>query len=147
MGYSHYWKLRHKVTKSGLNKIVEDVKRIEAFLLDKKGLKLFDLNGDEEGIVYTEDFFGFNGDASKGEDHETFALEVGHSDFHFCKTARKPYDLAVCLCLLVIKFHLKYTEVSSDGCNEWKDIFSLYKEIFPEREHTFRFYKGHIILA
>lgn len=147
MGYTHYWALKHKVTKRGFDKIVEDVKRIEAFLLEKKGLKLYDLHGDEEGILYTEDFFGFNGDASKEEDHETFALEIGHSKNRFCKTARKPYDLAVCLCLLVIKYHLKETEITSDGNKEWYDIFSLYKEIFPERDHSFRFYKNHIALT
>ena len=104
MGYSHYWELNHKVTKKGFNKIVEDVKRIEAFLLEKKDLKLYDLHGDIEGILYTDEFFGFNGDASKGEEHETFAFEVGQNKSYFCKTAQKPYDLAVCLCLLTIKY-------------------------------------------
>jgi hypothetical protein len=147
MGFTQYWDLKHRVMKGGFDKIVEDVKRIEAFLLEKKDLKLFDLNGDEEGIVYTEDFFGFNGDASKGEDHETFAFEVGHKGFHFCKTARKPYDLAVCLCLLTIKFHLKETKISSDGEKEFIPIFSLYNEIFPERELSFKFYRDHLIFA
>lgn len=110
-------------------------------------MKLFDLSGDEDGILYTDEFFGFNGDASKGEDHETFAFEIGHKGFHFCKTARKPYDLAVCLCLLAIKFHLKETKISSDGnSREWIPIFEIYKEIFPERE-AYKFYRDHLILA
>lgn len=146
MGYTHYWELAHRVTKKGFNKVVEDVKRIEAFLLEKKDLKLFDLSGDEEGILYTDEFFGFNGDASKGEDHETFDFEIKHKGFHFCKTAQKPYDLAVCLCLLTIKFHLKGTEISSDGDKEWISIFETYKEIFPERS-AFKFYNDHLIFA
>jgi len=146
MGYSHYWKLNHKVTKKGFNKIVEDVKRIEAFLLEKKDLKLFDLHGDEEGILYTNEFFGFNGDASKGEEHETFAFEIGQSKPYFCKTARKPYDIAVCLCLLTIKFHLKETEISSDGDKEWMPIFETYKEIFPDRVN-FRFNRDHLTFS
>jgi hypothetical protein len=146
MGYTHYWELAHRVTKKGFNKVVEDVKRIEAFLLEKKDLKLFDLSGDEEGILYTDEFFGFNGDASKGEDHETFAFEIGQSKSYFCKTNRKPYDLAVCLCLLTIKFHLKETKISSDGDDEWITIFETYKEIFPERS-AFKFYHDHLIFA
>ena len=110
-------------------------------------MKLFDLSGDEEGILYTDEFFGFNGDASKGEDHETFAFEIGQSKSYFCKTARKPYDLAVCLCLLTIKFHLKGTEISSDGEREWIPIFDTYKEIFPERETSFKFYRDHLTFA
>ena len=146
MGYTHYWKLNHKVTKRGFNKIVEDVKRIEAFLLEKQDLKLYDLSGDEEGILYTDEFFGFNGDASKGEEHETFAFEIGQSKSDFCKTARKPYDIAVCLCLLTIKFHLKETEISSDGDEEWIPIFETYKEIFPDRG-SFRFNRDHLTFS
>lgn len=115
--------------------------------MEKKGLQLFDLNGDEKGIVYTDDFFGFNGDASNDEAHETFAFEITHKGFHFCKTARKPYDLAVCLCLLVMKFHIKGTEISSDGDKEWIPIFETYKEIFPEREQSFKFHNDHLIFA
>jgi hypothetical protein len=114
--------------------------------LEKKDLKLFDLSGDEDGILYTDEFFGFNGDASKGEDHETFAFEIGQSKSYFCKTNRKPYDLAVCLCLLTIKFHLKETKISSDGDEEWITIFENYKEIFPERS-AFKFYKDHLTFA
>lgn len=109
-------------------------------------MKLFDLSGDEDGILYTDEFFGFNGDASKGEDHETFAFEIGQSKSYFCKTNRKPYDLAVCLCLLTIKFHLKETKISSDGDEEWITIFENYKEIFPERS-AFKFYKDHLTFA
>jgi hypothetical protein len=146
MGYSHYWKLNHKVMKKGFNKIVEDVKKIEAFLLEKQGLKLYDLSGDEEGILYTDEFFGFNGDASKDESHETFAFEIGQSKSYFCKTARKPYDIAVCLCLLTIKFHLKETEISSNGNKEWIPIFETYKEIFPDRG-SFRFNRDHLTFS
>lgn len=43
----------------------------------------------------------FNGDASKGEDHETFQLSKCNSGFQFCKTARKSYDRYVKAVLVV----------------------------------------------
>ncbi len=66
--------------------------------------------------------------------HETFLLQrksSGHvterdgRQFHFncCKTAYKPYDLAVNACLIVAKHHLgDGMLVSSDGeAKDWKD--------------------------
>ena len=43
--------------------------------------------------------------------------------FEFCKTAYKPYDLAVIICLIIAKHHLKeQIIVSSDGTlDQWKD--------------------------
>ena len=48
--------------------------------------------------------------------------EVGHY-FEFCKTAYKPYDLAVIICLIIAKHHLADAlTVSSDGTDEqWMD--------------------------
>jgi hypothetical protein len=48
--------------------------------------------------------------------------EVGHY-FEFCKTAYKPYDLAVIICLIIAKHHLKEEIiVTSDGSlDNWKD--------------------------
>lgn len=61
----------------------------------------------------------FNGDASKGEDHETFVLEKNGSGFQFCKTARKPYDRYVKAVLLVAKAVAPAAvEISSDGDGE-----------------------------
>ena len=53
--------------------------------------------------------------------------------FDFCKTARKPYDLAVCLVLLAMKRHApKSVKVSSDGDwdGEWKEAREVYKSLF-----------------
>ena len=44
----------------------------------------------------------FNGDEASGMAHESFYLERANQGFHFCKTARKPYDLLVCAVLLVV---------------------------------------------
>lgn len=53
--------------------------------------------------------------------------------FDFCKTARKPYDLAVCLVLLSMKRHApKSVSLSSDGDwdAEWTEARGIYKELF-----------------
>jgi len=42
--------------------------------------------------------------------------------FQFCKTVRKPYDLMVCACLLIMKYHLgDDIKVRSDGSpSDWE---------------------------
>jgi hypothetical protein len=86
----------------------------------------------------------FNGVGNDG--HETFILKKSgwefkdvdrpnHLQFNFCKTARKPYDLAVGLVLLVAKNHSPNSiRVSSDGDweSDWKEIRDSYNEIFKK---------------
>jgi hypothetical protein len=56
--------------------------------------------------------------------------EVGRF-FEFCKTAYKPYDLAVIICLIIAKHYLgKDILVSSDGTIEqWKDGMVICQKI------------------
>ncbi len=59
--------------------------------------------------------------------HETFYIEKKDIDLNFCKTARKPYDLLVCACLIAAADILNYT-ISSDGnLNDWQPAISFYK--------------------
>ncbi len=53
----------------------------------------------------------------KDEDgHETFAINTATSEWGFCKTSRKPYDIVVCKILLILKHYLgNGIEVKSDG--------------------------------
>jgi hypothetical protein len=89
----------------------------------------------------------FNGDAETGTDHETFGIRwfpSGGEVKGFCKTARKPYDILVCVSLLAFKHAFNDPAVfsfSSDGDNsDWeeaKDLFtritgSFNGEVFPE---------------
>lgn len=88
----------------------------------------------------------FNGDAKKEMDHETFGIRWcgNERENDFCKTARKPYDLLVCVSLLAMQQAFKGTGAftfSSDGdnaeCEEAKDLFIRITglsigEIFPE---------------
>ena len=58
------------------------------------------------------------------------AIAVGRY-FEFCKTAYKPYDLAVIICLLIAKHHLKeQILISSDGAiDNWRDAMLVCQKI------------------
>lgn len=71
----------------------------------------------------------FNGDASKGDDHETFRLSKDFEGFQFCKTARKSYDRYVKAVLIVAqRVAPGALEVSCDGDDE-PDCYSEGKRI------------------
>ena len=126
MGYTHYF--TPKLNKKQFTKVANDVKVIE------KAIKLFDGHGEVMGVVYNDDSLYFNGNAKKGEEHETFQLGVGR-DGDFCKTARKPYDVAVVVSLLCLKFHSPTSDISSDGDSEdWMEGYTLFNVLFPNRE-------------
>lgn len=86
-----------------------------------------------------------NGDGEKDLDHETFAIDLFealplyYEDYQiekgvsgFCKTARKPYDLVVCVSLLILKEHLgEDFDFSSDGgLEDWEQAILLYIKLF-----------------
>ena len=102
-------------------------------------------------LAITDDMIWFNGREENDQGHETFHLERKSTKesyrtfplkdqdgkiledtekeecFTFCKTARKPYDIVVCCCLLIAKKHLGgLISVSSDGDEvEWNDAINL----------------------
>jgi hypothetical protein len=71
----------------------------------------------------------FNGDASKGEDNEPFALSRMGMGFQFCKTERKPYDRYVKAVLVLANFYAPGAlTVTCDGDNEpdcWTEGVSI----------------------
>lgn len=109
MGYTHYW---------NFSKVVKDIDNSEkkfaaAVRLFKEKIKELPqsirlANGIGEGEpIITPTKLVFNGSAENGEDYETFSITLAddesESSFNFCKTARLPYDAAVCLALLCFK--------------------------------------------
>ena len=83
-------------------------------------------------------FIIFNGDASKGEDHETFHLSKVGAGFQFCKTARKPYDRFVKAVLVIANYYAPGAlKVTCDGDDEddcWTEgvrIATLYAHGIP----------------
>ena len=119
MGYSHYWKMTEPIQINDKQK-----KLIKEILKDHKAILFsWDGNGKPE---FTDKILSFNGDGSQDLDHESFIVRFDEqNDFEFCKTARKPYDVAICKILFVLSLSPGFT-FSSDGDifngeENWKD--------------------------
>ena len=140
MGYSHYMK-HTEVTKEVWSKILKDCRKLYKNMPEKReggGLPLYIILqlgtwdgqrplktlGDKDGIT-------FNGYPDP-LNHETFLLRrEGSGGFAFCKTARKPYDLMVCACLIVYCFHSRETmDLGSDGdWDDWAPAMTFVEEV------------------
>jgi hypothetical protein len=124
MGYSHYWSVppgdpRYAAKWPG---IVEDTRRIVAAVRDM-GVVIAGPDGRRRPVLDPAGGIAFNGDATTDLDYETFALAApgfgGPPRPEFCKTGRRPYDLAVAAVLL--RCHLLLPGVfliGSDG--DWE---------------------------
>lgn len=113
MGYTRYWERTDKpITDDFLEKVEEIIKDSA-----KKGIAIRGWDGYEKPILnLTRIALNGNSKADKVLSHESFVIddEVG---FHFCKTARKPYDYTVREILKLAKDYGLVTRVSSDGAN------------------------------
>ncbi len=117
MGYTHYWHVTEPgISPSSWDAITKDVKHLFANLPEHSasGGGLFAeaplglvraYDRPSVGPEVSENLIAFNG--------KTFSKNLGHEDFRLerqashesCKTARKPYDLAVCAVLMVALRH------------------------------------------
>lgn len=129
MGYTHYWYRTEKLDKEKFNKAAADCKKVTAWLKIPIQYEC----DNPESPVFNNDLIRFNGVEDDG--HETFYIDQifdGYRQerngklFHFCKTARKPYDTAVTACLIVLKHHFgDDIKISSDGNPEnWQDALN-----------------------
>ncbi len=128
MGYTHYWTQPTDYTVKAWKQIGEDIAAILKDVQHVQGIPLaWDYNETGKQPQIDGETIRFNG---LGEDgHETFYLsrvraplepwekQGGYSrGGSFCKTARKPYDLAVVACLAYFAaLENKPWRVSSDG--------------------------------
>lgn len=75
------------------------------------------------------EYLGIEVNGTQENGHETFVLPYhlnGLSSFQFCKTARKPYDVVVVACLIVLDYYVSCIEVTSDGISaDWLDGLNL----------------------
>lgn len=120
-GYTHYWSNFAEISPNVWGKFIEDFNKVLPAFVD-----LLDSETNQKLAVSNEIVY-FNGIGE--EAHETFGLErLGVKDFDFCKTAEKPYDLAVCSALIIAAHHFgDDIKVSSDGDieDEWKASMRL----------------------
>jgi len=127
MGYTHYVTRRKRLPLATFKLAVEDCRRVVEALCQEKGFTVQYDRDDPKSPLFGPDNIRFNGEGDHG--HETFVIDRvyqpyddqskparGEGWFEFTKTARKPYDSAVCACLIVFQHHFgKWYSVSSDG--------------------------------
>lgn len=100
MGYTNYWYQRRSFTDEEWSKVLDEYDYIKDVL---GGSVIID----ETQVAFSsrDKAIVFNGNPENGQDHETFVLhkeaqtepdyEGQDVSFNFCKTAEKPYDIAV----------------------------------------------------
>lgn len=111
MGYSHYWTL-HCTEEQFVKGMAKATPALNDILERHKSIIQFE-SDDPKPPVLTSTQIRFNGIGEEGG-HETFMVAMKERS-DFCKTARKPYDLPVCECLLVLLACVLDFELSSDG--------------------------------
>ena len=104
MGYTNYWTQKKPFNNSKWNIIKKEYDYIKENFSDDDGI-IEDQTKKSDEII-------FNGKSKNDQDHETFVLTKNFREpfytgddvkFNFCKTARKPYDLAVWHLLTFVK--------------------------------------------
>ena len=102
MGYTHYYTQNRDLTPEEWQELTATF----AHMLDHLPGHSTSAGGDyaNEPLLIESEVNGrsliFNGQGQLG--HETFYLDREGHGSHFCKTARKPYDLLVCAVLLAV---------------------------------------------
>jgi hypothetical protein len=137
MGYTHYWYRASELDAKKFSNASDDCGGIcRVFQNNGVGLAYeFDTIKDP---VFTDDEIRFNGIGDNG--HETFYFPksftsrgptFGDKPFGFCKTAYKPYDVAVCACLIILKYWFPDIDVSSDGeMQDWQNALDAVKDAY-----------------
>ena len=107
MGYTNYWNSKQSFTDNEWKKVKDEYKWLKEMA---EGIIIDESKNDDEII--------FNGNPIGNLDHETFYINKKNDkdSFNFCKTARKPYDLAVWHLLYFIK---KETKAMKDISRDW----------------------------
>lgn len=113
MGYTHAWNLSEKPTDTEFAVFRGRVNTILGHLRVHHNLELvYEADCPRTPPLVSLDFIRFNGIGAEG--HETFVLE-NRDHRGMCKTAEKPYDLAVCCVLLIAEALLPGFTFESDG--------------------------------
>jgi hypothetical protein len=125
MGYTHYWTQTRDYTREEWSQIREDMEALLKDVQHVQGISLANGMGDRGSAPeITDKWVMFNGVGA--DSHETFEVRrvrlpkeswQDRRGGDFCKTARKPYDLAVtaALCYLATVPDPASHKVSSDG--------------------------------
>lgn len=120
MGYTHYWAIVKREDDQDFDRLfreaTEEIRQLLFYNTEHLKIPLASWNGDEGTVLeLRDDLIAFNGVGA--DSHESFVVMPEAADFEFCKTARKPYDLIVCVSLMILAETLgpeRFT-FSSDG--------------------------------
>lgn len=126
MGYTHYWYQHPELDAQIFHKAARDCRKV----CETLEIPLGDADGLDEP-VFGDDFIALNGAGDDG--YESFDVERLYGEgsfndpdelgryFDFCKTERRPYDLAVQCCLIVLAHYFgDQFKVTSDGnAEDW----------------------------
>ena len=131
MGYTHYWEFKDNIApknfKDGENKFARAAELIRKAYnkVTEMGIEIADGRGEGEPTISdTEVYFNGKGD----ESCETFGIQANDGEWNCCKTARRPYDLLVCVSLLAFK------EAFGDDFSYKSD--GITKEAYENRENN-----------
>ena len=149
MGYTHYWRNGALSARVWEDNFLPDVRRaldmLPPFVTTEHGyydaalLQIEGHEGEDDAPLITPNRIRFNGAGEAYGDtlgHETFCLDrLGDGSTECCKTALKPYDLAVCAVLILAAHHFgDAVYVASDGDPEdWQPALDFVRSVFPDR--------------
>jgi hypothetical protein len=141
MGYTHYWDGNPKATNEQWERFTKQFE----WVIASEGWSNIreEIDSQKPPIISKENkIVCFNG-ADDETGHETFCLKP-ETSWNFCKTARKEYDLPVCVALLLAKENGIITYLSSDGkfssCN-WPKARRVIKKHLTDFDEQ----RGHAI--
>jgi hypothetical protein len=131
MGFTHYWTAA-PISAARWANVAADMHRL--FAACKGGLA-HEYNTPKIPPLADAETIVFNGLEALG--HETFWINRDSSEWSFCKTAQKPYDVPVTAVLIYLAALHGYT-VESDGTREdWQAGLELARLVWPERADRF----------
>jgi hypothetical protein len=114
VGYTSYWNTEKCRTAKAKKDFVKALPTVRDIIKRYRDILCFECDEVEKEPEVTDTSIRFNGRGKNG--HETFLISLDDNDpSAFCKTARKPYDIAVCEVLLVLKAFMPKFNLSSDG--------------------------------
>lgn len=151
MGYTHYWNFKNRVAPKDIEGGQEKFKNAVALFKEclaecnektrypnwgdnrfEKEVPMVLAGGNGYGYpIITDTEVIFNGEHKNDNSHESFLICVDRGGWDFCKTARKPYDTAVCLALLCFKkaFGEDFSYTSDGGETEWEWAKSVFRKV------------------
>lgn len=130
MGYTHYFEQIQEPENSQWHALVADFKHLYASSMITSPLPIQRETNTPDAPLADDHAIVFNGIGEDG--HETFYFpRKEDSNFNFCKTASKPYDLAVVATLILAHHHMPHCySIRSDGTRaDWKDGQHLIKTL------------------